>query len=43
MVEEQTLAKIIRQTLDSLGLEYPAVDEEARAKFAEMRSVLEAD
>lgn len=38
-----TVARIIRQTLESLEMQYPEVDAEAREKFAEMRSLLESD
>ena len=35
------VASIIRQTLDSLALEYPKVDAKEQSLFAEMRRLLE--
>ena len=36
-----TVARIIRQTLESLALEYPKVDAEEKVRFDEMRQLLE--
>jgi len=36
-----TVARTIRQTLESLALEYPKVDDKEKARFAEMRQLLE--
>lgn len=36
-----TVARTIRQTLESLALEYPKVDAKEKARFAEMRQLLE--
>ena len=36
-----TVARIIRQTMQSLALEYPKVDEKEKARFDEMRGLLE--
>lgn len=36
-----TVAKIIRQTMESLALEYPKVSKKEKARFAEMRQLLE--
>ncbi len=38
-----TVAKIIRQTMESLALEYPKVDKKERARFDEMRKLLESE
>lgn len=38
-----TVAQIFKSTLESLGLRYPIVGEEERARFAEMRAHLEED
>ncbi|MES9957237.1 MAG: polyphosphate kinase 2 family protein, partial [Sedimenticola sp.] len=37
-----TVARIIRQTLESLALEYPGVDAKEKARFEEMRQLLES-
>ena len=36
-----TVARIIRQTLESLALEYPKVDAKEKERFDEMRQILE--
>lgn len=36
-----TVAKIVRKTMESLALEYPKVDAKERARFDEMRKLLE--
>jgi PPK2 family polyphosphate:nucleotide phosphotransferase len=38
-----TVAKIIRQTMESLTLEYPKVDAKEQARFDEMRQILESE
>ncbi|MET0012395.1 MAG: polyphosphate kinase 2 family protein [Sedimenticola sp.] len=38
-----TVARIIRQTLESLALEYPGVDAKEKARFEEMRQLLESE
>jgi PPK2 family polyphosphate:nucleotide phosphotransferase len=38
-----TVARIIRQTMESLALEYPKVDKKERARFDEMRKLLESE
>lgn len=38
-----TVAKIIRQTMESLALEYPQVDKKERTRFDEMRKLLESE
>ena len=37
------VARIVRKTLQSLALEYPRVDEKERARFKEMRKLLESE
>lgn len=38
-----TVARIIRKTLQSMALEYPKVDKNERARFDEMRKLLESE
>ena len=38
-----TVARIIRQTLESMNLEYPNVDKEEQARFDEMRQLLNSE
>ena len=38
-----TVARILVETLKGLGLKYPEVDEKEKARFDEMRTILEAE